>query len=107
MIRVRFPNGQCVQYNSATDTRRDTCGGTEIVRKEGEARYWVAYIPAGTDCLVEWVMPCSVTNPIAELKPDSALKTVMQHLRALPGYDVKRLKLALRDFNAKQRCWRS
>jgi hypothetical protein len=110
MLRVRFPNGQCIQYNDATCINIDAHGGTEILRRDKATgqNFWVAYLPEGTHALVEWVQPCAISNPIArELSPDSALELVKRHLRTLPGHKVKALKLELANFNARRCAWRT
>lgn len=108
MIKVRFPNGQCIQYNDATGINVVT-GGTEIIRKDKTTgtNYWVAFLPAGSGCLVEWVNPCAVSNPVArEMTPESALALVRKHLRTLRCDLVAALKQDLCAFNAKRRTWK-
>lgn len=107
MLRIRFPNGQCVTYNHATDHNRDVDGNIEVTRRDGEKNFWVALIPKGTNCIIEHVEPCAVRNPLQSQAPESACKTVLQHLRTLPSHQVRELKTALRDFNARSQCWRT
>jgi hypothetical protein len=108
MIRVRFPNGQCIRYNDATTHRVGADGTVEILREAEDRTYWVAIIPKATPCLLEYMTPCAVENPIRpEMKAESCLAEVMVHLRTLPGYRLRDLKNALRDFNARSHCWKT
>lgn len=107
MLRIRFPNGQCIQYNDATEHDQLANGDTQIVRVTEGKRFWVALITKGTSCVIEHVQPCLVTNPLQSQAPATAFKTVMQHLRTLPAHQVRELKNALRDFNARSRAWRT
>ena len=110
MLRVRFPNGQVVQYNDANHL---THGADvwHLWKKTGEQKEWVASIPPSTGCIVERVMPCSVSNPIAELTDRKALERVLERLRSYSGYEeggmLAKLKMALKDFNSTKRAWKA
>jgi hypothetical protein len=60
MMTVRFPNGQAVQYNTATYACRGTNAYTDLyTRKDGA---WIAQVP--NTCIVEGVPACRVYQAI-------------------------------------------
>jgi hypothetical protein len=108
MLRVRFPNGQCVQYNDATDVEFHSNGEIRILHVKEAKRWWLASVAPGSHCIIEWQTPCAVTNPVArEMTPESALALVTRHLRTLPSYKIRDLKVALQNFNARRHIWKN
>lgn len=61
MFTVRFPNGQAVQYNTATYASRST-EYTDIYSRKGGT--WIAQVPNA--CIIESVPACRVYNPLAD-----------------------------------------
>ena len=108
MVRVRFPNGQCIQYNDVSEVEWQNNAALELIRKDASGKRWmVAVIAPGTQFLYEWAQPCAITNPVArELSPESALDLVKKHLRSINTDKIKDLKLALRSFNARRHRWK-
>jgi hypothetical protein len=104
MIRVRFPNGQCITYNGATWAERNPSGYTDLY--EGpEKKVWFAQVPTAL-CVVERIAPCSVENALEA----SALKRATAYVESLsgstPGQDDEyliRLKQKLADYNIARR----
>lgn len=60
MFWVRFPNGQCVQYNRATYGIRSPDGYTDILTEKGG--FWIAQVP--NTCIIEAEYACRVWNPL-------------------------------------------
>lgn len=107
MLRVRFPNGQCIQYNDVVDVEWQTNGGAHLLSRDAAGKRWInAQLAPGTQAVLEWVRTCAVSNPITGATPEQAVATVKQHLRTLPTRLVKELKLSLRPFNAKRHTWK-
>lgn len=61
MMWVRFPNGQCVQYNNANYVVRSQWGYTDLYTKKDGT--WVAQVP--NTCIIEVQFACRVWNPLA------------------------------------------
>lgn len=59
MITVRFPNGQAVQYNSATHAETSGANWWLYTKKDGT---FIASAPQS--CIMEYVAPCRVYNPL-------------------------------------------
>lgn len=75
MMWVRFPNGQCIQYNTAHYVERSPTGGyTDMY--EGKGGKWIAQIPNA--CVIESMRACAVSNPLTETPAD-----VLKELRAI------------------------
>lgn len=58
---VRFPNGQCIQYNDATYASRNPNGYTDLYTAKSGGT-WVAQVP--NTCVIEAVAACRVWNPL-------------------------------------------
>lgn len=82
MITVRFPNGQAVQYNTATYVTRSQFGYSDLYTKENDA--WIAQVP--NTCLIEIVSPCRVYNAVEQMYVDvikSQLADLTKEVRSL------------------------
>jgi len=108
MIKIRFPNGQVVQYNDANYLTHGE-GGWRIWQKgtDGKEVRVFALIQPAAGVLVEFTSPCAVSNPITGQTPEAALEIVKQHLRTLPVHKVAGLKQQLCAFNARRHTWRA
>jgi hypothetical protein len=107
MIRVRFPNGQCLQYNDATRATIQGNGSIEFLRTGSDSRLYIeAFIAPGTDCIVEYARPCSVENPISELTPNKAIAYLQENIREASHYHVRDLKKLLQDFDTRRMVWK-
>lgn len=66
MMWVRFPNGQCVQYNRARYVTRHANGYSDLyTKRDGD---WIAQIP--NTCIIESEHACRVWNPLDKV-PDT------------------------------------
>jgi hypothetical protein len=79
MMTVRFPNGQAVQYNDANLLDHQN-GFSILYHQTGIKKDFIAKVPI--DCLIEFVSPCRVYNPLASV-PNEKLEDVNKELRAL------------------------
>lgn len=107
MIRVRFPNGQCVTYNNGRHVEHFASHNTIRTKKGGDLIACVPY-----NCILEWVKPCSVTNPLDgdQLEAVSRVVEGMADRRAHTSYKedaaLCRMKKALRSFDMLRRRWK-
>lgn len=103
--RVRFANGQVVQYNSASKVEYSPSG--IIVLKDAN-NFIQAQVPPGSDCVVEWVHPCSVTWPGKDL--EGMVRAIKELGRDTCTYSdslrLAELKKHLEGFDARRRCWK-
>jgi len=108
MIRVRFPNGQCVTYNEANHVER-LAEFTDLYESKAK-RQWIAQVP--NTAIIECVEPCSVTNPISGMTLEKAIQFVLDNGRSCGGSWTAEagllsdLKLMLQDFNRQRRTWK-
>lgn len=109
MLRVRYPDGTTVKYNDANDIVRRT-DGIEIVRTKGEKQYWIAFVQASAQAIIEWVEPCKVENTLKDMRPENALRYVVAHLRDFDGLQerkfLKELKRELGKYSPRTESWR-
>jgi hypothetical protein len=61
MITVRFPSGFSIQYNTGRFADRGSSFTDIYTKKDGVL---IAQVPNDC-CVVEWVTPCRMYNPIA------------------------------------------
>lgn len=104
MLTVRFPNGQAIQYNSATRMLRNDDGSVSLLRVDGDKTYTQAVVIG--PCVVEFVTPCRVYNPIE--KTGDVVGWLIDHARSLPYNQLGKLgelKRVLADFNIQRREW--
>lgn len=107
MLTVRFPDGTAVQYNNALYYRvgKETIAlYTADPAKEGA--FWVATIPAATNCIIESSPACRVYNA---LHTEAQLRTLLARIRDLNGSAASvlvEMKTVLKDFNATTRRWK-
>lgn len=59
MLTVRYPDGKCLQYNSAEQVHR-TQGGYELVNKTD---HWVVLVPYAAGAVIEASAPCRIYGP--------------------------------------------
>lgn len=67
MMWVRFPNGQCIRYNTANLAKRTLNGYTDLYTKKDGV--WVAQVPTAM-CVIESIQACAITNPL-DKQPDT------------------------------------
>lgn len=109
MICVRFPNGQCITYNNGWYTLTNNNGRTDIYESNAQKEL-IATVPA--ECLIEWIKPCSVTNPIDGMTLEKALQFVIDNGSDCGGSWSKTacllsdLKSSLQNFNRQTRKWK-
>ena len=103
MLRVRFPSGMVVTYNSA-DAVKHYEQDTYLLTKGGGS--WVALIQASSGAIIEAVSPCSVVGPSMSTVDmvNHVVSLCLQ--RGLSALDLIALKRAVRDFNAKTGRWK-
>lgn len=109
MITVRFSTGVSITYNSATQIDFRNNGGIQLVKKDEQGKLWlVAEISPGTQCVFEYVKPCTFENPIEGVTIEGAVKLLVNNeaVRKAPSYWVCRLKEILQEFNRKTNRWR-
>lgn len=103
MITVRFPTGFSISYAQAT-YREDGGNGAHRLRTEKDGAI-VARVPR--ECLIEF-QEAHLTQD-AGLTIDKALRHVAKHpeeLRRLTSWNLKQLKAALDQFDARRGCWK-
>lgn len=81
MMWIRFPNGQCIQYNNANFVSRSAYGYTDLYTKKDGT--WIAQVP--NTCIVESEFACKVWNPL-DTKPGDTetakeLRSIKRKLR--------------------------
>jgi len=107
-MRVRYPNGQVIQYNDATTLKR-TSDGWGIYARKGEDKDLVCFIQNSAGAIVEWVTPCKVENPIANVTGVKALQYVLDHIEELSKYPgetlMKQLKQKLQKYSTRSGRW--
>jgi len=102
--RVRFSNGQVVQYNSACKRIAEP-GGQTILRDSNDVL--VAVIPPGCNAVVEFAHPCSVEWRGKDL--EALVKGIKDLGRPTTYHDSLRLvelKKHLEGFDARRRVWK-
>ena len=107
MIRVRYPNGQCLKYKKAQNVVYSS-HAWELRADDGE---WIASVQLSAGAIVEAVFPCEVSNPIADIGSEQALKRsveVLQMQRIPPRSrrDILEIKRLLRNFDARTGSWK-
>lgn len=87
MMWVRFPNGQCIQYNRAGYVVRNTEYSDVYVKRGADSKGegWIAQVP--NSCIIELELACRVSNPLTEPKED-----VTKELKSLRRLVNKALK---------------
>jgi hypothetical protein len=99
-ITVRFPNGQAVLYNDAH--------WIVWLGERGAALYTAqdGHILARVmgDAIVEFVRPCSVSNPL--ISPAESIDICIEHIRSFPEPKLAQLKRLLQKFNRKTCRWK-
>lgn len=102
MIRVRFPNGQVVQYNEANFVEWETNHSKLSIKGDRT----VAYVPYRSGAIIEFVQPCSVSNPLQPLTNRENLEAFISGVekREHPAL-LAQLKTKLSKFNRKTFRW--
>jgi hypothetical protein len=77
MMWVRFPNGQCIQYNQAGYVARSQFGYTDIYTKKDGV--WIAQVP--NTCVIEVQFACRVWNPLDNRPDDTATAKELRSLK--------------------------
>jgi hypothetical protein len=72
MMTVRFPNGQAVQYNDAYFIQWGTDAHNLYNKNHNAGGSLIARVPR--ECIVEWIKPCRVYNPIASITNDELIE---------------------------------
>ncbi len=104
MLTVRFPNGQAIQYNTATYVTYTDTQARLWTRKDGE---WVATVFISSGAVIESQKACRVYNPITQT--GDMIGWLMDNMRRLSWSELGKLaelKVALKDFNAQHRRWK-
>jgi hypothetical protein len=107
MMTVRFPNGFSVTYNDAHFAHRGAAY-TDLYTESNQAkRKWIAQVP--NTALIEYRPACKAFQVGAGDQLEQILHSLEN--RAI-GHDwstanmLKRIKLALVDFDARRGCWK-
>jgi hypothetical protein len=108
MIIVRFPSGFSIQYNDAFHVKHyDTVARLTTCDPDKPGSKWIADITKGTQCIIEVVRPCAMTNPAIGLTVDKALDLVLtEELRRAPSEKIIALKRKLAKFDSRNRSWK-
>lgn len=109
MIRVRFPNGQMVQYNNANYLVWGTRDYPfHRMYADKDQKNIQAAVPV--DCIIEWVNPCKIENPLVGKTAESALDMMIESVRTLKGWGfadrLKTLKKIMSGYDAKRSRWK-
>lgn len=80
MITVRFPNGQAVQYNTATCITRENGEWKLYTTAPDKGGALVAMIQASAGVLCEWVYPCRVYDA-PQREPQAEIKNELRAIR--------------------------
>jgi len=83
MFTVRFPNGQAVQYNTATFAIRGS-SYTDIYKyrgKDDKGEGWIAHVP--NTCIIENVPACRVYDAVKKETNDNLAKEISSLKRKL------------------------
>lgn len=103
MIRVRFPNGQVVQYNDAGYL---VWGEMYTTLQEKENGRKIAFIPNTSGAIIEFVQPCSVSNPLQPLTNRENLEAFVSGIEKCEHTALlAQLKAKLSKFNRKTFRW--
>ena len=86
MMTVRFPNGQAVQYNTATYVLRKDGFSDLYTKKDGT---WIAQVP--NTCIIESVSACRVYDGLHSNTPQQ-LDRIEKELRSVKRQLAKMVK---------------
>ena len=81
MITVRFPNGQAVQFNSATRVTYEDYGAVLTARNKKKWD-WIATVLPGSGAIIEAVPPCRVYDGVNESR-QRELADLTREIRSL------------------------
>jgi hypothetical protein len=105
MMTVRFPGGLSVTYDRAFFASR-AAGYTDLYTMKDEAkREWIAQVP--NTALIEREPASRVSiasNPLDQILHSLETRTIGNDWAA--AQRLKRIKLALVDFDARRGCWK-
>ena len=103
MFIVRFPSGVSITYNSAGYLIYKQCCWELYTKKPGLGGTWVASIAPEGGGVVEsdGYMACKVENPAANPIGNGAVDLLIENIRSVTSWKLKRLKVALRGFNMR------
>ena len=109
MFIVRFPSGVSITYNTAQflryrDDQRRWILYTSDPDKPGAE--WVASIQPSSGAIVESIHACTVENPAANPTGNGAVGLLIENIRSVTSWNLKRLKVVLRDFNMRTMSWK-
>ncbi len=62
MMWVRFPSGQCIQYNRAAYVTRSAEYSDLYTKEPAKGGTWIAQVP--NSCIIEVEHACRVWNPL-------------------------------------------
>lgn len=104
MIRVRYPTGLVVTYNSANYLVRCGDNGWQLY-EDSTKQTIVASIQNAAGAAFEFKRPCSVHTE-GRNTSDLIRAVLNDGIEDLPGYLLADLKCRLQDFDARRRCWK-
>jgi len=107
MMTVRFPNGFSVTYNDARYANRGANYTDLYTHSNERTRKWIAQVPNAA--LIEARPACKTFQAGAGDSLDEILhaletRTIGNDCR--DAQKLKRIKLALADFDARRGCWK-
>jgi hypothetical protein len=103
MIRVRFPNGQTVQYNDANYVEWKT-HNAKLSIKGGRS---IAFVPYTSGAIIEFERPCSVSNPLQPLTNRENLEAFIAGIEKCEHTALlAQLKSKLTRFSRKTYRWK-
>lgn len=105
MLKVRFPNGQCITYDNANYcVHRDN--GSDLYEKKCDKKTWVATVPHS--CIIESQEACKVENPIIEMTEQRAFDIVLDMaIKNRTNCEWSYLKKLLKNYNAIEFEWKN
>ncbi len=106
MLTVRFPTGVAITYNNATKLYYNDDRWVLFTDDKEKGGQWVCSIQKGAGAIVEAIHACAVENPAANPTGNGAVDLLIGNIRSVTSWSLKRLKVALRDFNARTMSWK-
>ncbi len=107
MFIVRFPSGVSITYNSANHLDYDYDGRWRLyIAPENKGGRWVASIQPAAGVIVQSTRAREAENPGANPSGVEAVEMLMQNLKSVSHWQLKKLKLALANYNARTYSWK-
>lgn len=103
-MTVRFPNGQAITYNNANYIAWALGSEYSRLYTDKNETNFIAAVP--TTCIVEWVAPCKIENPIVGITLKNSAQQVLDNIREIDKGIAADLKRKLKKFNSRSFFWK-